>query len=389
MAVEPVDFLVGPVSRGAAAVLAGMTLGYAGLTGLYAIRGLRAQLDDRWSAVVATAVMALLGLTLWRDGARLLPAPFSVFVLIVALAGIAFTLTYTLGRYQERIERFKVQFGERLSALLDAIVPEERQQEWERMRVAWKPSVEERRKTPHLLMGVFLLIYAGLGYLIVRGAWDLLYGADAAILMLDDGEGIRNLYLASHSGVLAAGQVFALTCLLGLLYILVPTELLRLKYPELSYPFKSLILTRLRQRERGLFGAHYYLAAATPLAVLWLTADPARWDATVPAAAALLVVTVFADAASALVGIRWGERKFPHNPKKSYMGAFGGTVVAFLATLPLLGLPGALASAAVFLAIDLIAPVPIFVSDNLLYPVTLSVVYLAMVDYIEPWFAYY
>ena len=42
--------------------------------------------------------------------------------------------------------------------------------------------------------------------------------------------------------------------------------------------------------ERGLFGAHYYLAAATPLAVLWLTSDPARWDATVPAAAALLVV---------------------------------------------------------------------------------------------------
>jgi dolichol kinase len=387
--VEPVDFLVGPVSRGAAALLAGMTLGYALLTGIYAVRGLRAQLDDRWSAVVATVVMALLGLTLWRDGAELLPAPFSVFVLIVALAGIVLTLTYTLGRYQERIERFKVQFGERLSHLLDAIVPEERQKEWERLRVSWRPTTEERRKIPHLLMGLFLLFYAGLGYLVLRAAWDLLYGADAAILTLDGGEGIRNLYLASHSGILAAGQVFSLTCLLGLLYVLVPTELLRLKYPELSYPFKSLILTRLRPRERGLFGAHYYLAAATPLAVLWLTADPARWDATVPAAAAVLVVTIYADAASALIGIRYGERKFGHNPRKSYAGAIGGTVVAFLATLPLLGLPGALASAAVFLLIDLIAPVPVFISDNLLYPVALSVVYLAMVDYIDPWFAYY
>lgn len=389
MAVEPVDFLVGPVSNGAAAVLAGMTLGYAGLTGIYALRGLRAQLDDRWSAVVATLVMTLLGLTLWRDGARLLPAPFSIFVLVVAIAGIVLTLTYTLGRYQERIERFKVQFGQRLSNLLDAIVAEERQAEWQRLRTSWKPTPEERRKTPHLLMGLFLLFYAGLGYLILRGVWDLVYGADSSILMLDDGEGIRNLYLASHSGVLAAGQMFSLTCLLGLLYLLVPTELLRLKYPELSYPFKSLILTRLRNRERGLFGAHYYLAAATPLAVLWLTADPSRWDATVPAAAALLVVTVFADAASALVGIRWGERKLWHNPKKSYMGALGGTVVAFLATLPLLGLPGAAVSAAVFLFIDLIAPVPVFVSDNLLYPVTLSVAYLLMVDSIDPWFAYY
>lgn len=389
VAVEPVEFLVGPVSRGAAAALAGITAAYAVFTGYYAVRGLRAQLEDRWSAVVCTMVMALLAVTLWQDGARLLPAPFSVFVLVVAVTGIVFTLTYTLGRYQERIERFKVQFGERLAALLDKVVPEERQAEWERMRAAWKPTPEERRKTPHLLMGVFLLFYAGLGFLILRSVWDLLYGADEAILLLDGGEGIRNLYLASHSGWLAGGQLFSLTCLLGLLYLLVPTELLRLKYPELSYPFKSLILTRLRRRERGLFGAHYYLAAATPLAVLWLTADPARWDATIPAAVAVLVVTVFADAASALVGIRYGDRKMWHNPRKSYAGAAGGTAVAFLATLPLLGLEGALASAAVFLAIDLIAPVPVFVSDNLLYPVTLSVVYLLMVGRIDPWFAYY
>lgn len=391
VAVEPIDFLVGPVSRGAAAGLAGMTLAYAILTGLYAVRGLRAQLDDRWSAVVATAVMTLLALTLWRDGARLLPAPFSVFVLVVAVAGVVLTLTYTLGRYEERIERFRAQFGERMSQLLDQFVGEDRQREWQRLRAEWVPSptAEERRKTPHLLMGVFLLFYAAAGYLILRGVWALLYGADQAILQLSSGEGIHNLYVATHGSWLAAGHVFALTCLLGLLYVLVPTELLRLKYPELGYPFKSLIVTRLRHRERGLFGAHYYIAAAAPLAVLWLTADPARWDATVPAAAAMLVVTIFADAASALVGIRWGRRKFPHNPKKSWMGSLGGTAVAFVATLPLLGWQGAVVSAVVFLAIDVIAPIPLFVSDNLLYPVTLCVAYLAIVDWIHPWFPYY
>lgn len=389
MAVEPIAFLVGPVSRGAAAALAGMTVGYTVLTGMYAARGLRAQLDDRWSAVVATAVMALLSVTLWRDGARLLPAPFSVVVLVVALAGIALTLTYTLGRYQERIERFRAQFGERLAQLLERTVGEERQKEWLRLRAAWQPTAEQRRKTPHLMMGIFLLFYACAGFLILRGVWDLLYGADEAILLLDGGEGIRNLYVASHGSWLAAGHVFALTCLLGLLYILVPTELLRLKYPELSYPFKSLILTNLRNRERGLFGAHYYLAAAAPLAVMWVTADPAHWDATIPAAAAVLVVTVFADAASALVGIRWGKRKFMHNPRKSYLGALGGTAVAFALTLPLLGLPGAALSAAIFLVVDLLAPVPIFVSDNLLYPVSLAVAYLAIVDSIQPWVPFY
>ena len=382
------EFLVGPVSRGAATVLAGMTFAYAGLTGLYALRGLKARLDDRWSAVAVTVVMAALGWTLWHKGADLLPAPFSVFVLVVAVAGVILTLTYTLGRYQERIDRFKAQFGERLNHLLDKLVPEERQAEWERMRAAWAPTPEERRKTPHLLMGLFILFYAGLGYLILRGVWDLLYGGDHTF-GIADAEGIRNLYLASHSGWLAAGQMFSLTCLLGLLYIIVPTELLRLKYPELSYPFKTVILSRLRKRERGLFGAHYYLAAATPLAVLWLTEDPTRWDATVPAAAALLVVTVFADAASALVGTKHGRRKWWHNPKKSYLGSVGGTVVAFAATLPLLGVPGAILSATVFLAIDIIAPVPFYVSDNILYPIALAMGYLYVLDAIVPWVPYY
>ncbi len=389
MAVEPIAFLVGPVSRGAAVLLAGMTGTYAAFTGLYALRGLRARLEDRWSAVMATLVMAALAGTLWTDGARLLPAPFSVIVLVVAVGGVIFTLTYTLGEYQRRIERFKAQFGDRVTHLLAALVAEERQAEWQRLRASFQPSPEERRKAPHLLMGVFLVFYAALGWFILRGAWDLLYGADATILHLDAGEGIRNLYLASHSGWLVAGHLFSVTALLALLFILVPTELLRLKYPELSYPFKSIILSRLRSRERGLFGAHYYLAAATPLAVLLLTRDPARWDVTIPAVAALIVVTVFADAASAIVGIRWGNAKWFHNPKKSYFGSFGGTLVAFVATLPLLGLEGAVVAAIVFLFIDIIAPVPISVSDNLLYPVALAATFLYAIDLLAPWTPHY
>lgn len=389
MAVEPIAFLVGPVSRGAAALLAGMTGAYAAFTGLYALRGLRARLEDRWSAVVATLVMAGLSTVLWTDGARLLPAPFSILVLVVAVGGIAFTLTYTLGEYQRRIERFKAQFGDRVTHLLAALVPEERQAEWQRLRANFQPTQEERRKTPHLLMGVFLLFYAVLGWLILRGVWDLLYGADATILSLDAGEGIRNLYLASHSGWLVAGHLFSITALLALLYILVPTELLRLKYPELSYPFKTIILSRLRSRERGLFGAHYYLAAATPLGVLLLTRDASRWDVTLPAVGAVIVITVFADAASALVGIRWGNTKWFHNPKKSYLGSFGGTLVAFVATLPLLGLEGAIVGAVVFLFIDIIAPVPVSVSDNLLYPVSLAATFLYAIDLLAPMLPYY
>lgn len=393
MAVEPVQFVVGPVSRAAAAVLAGGTLGYALLTGFYAVRAFRAQLEDRWSAAMCTLVMVALAWILFEDGAELLPAPFSVALVALFCVSIAITLTYTLGRYQERIERFTEKFGKRLTALLADVVPEERQAEWARVRAAFSATPEERRKAPHLAMGLFLPIYGLLGYLVLRAVWTLGYGGvpptgDGTLA----GEGIHNLYVATHAATgtwLVPGQMLGLFCLLGLLYLLVPTELLRLRYPELSYPFKTIILSRLRRRERGLFGAHYYMAAAMPLAALWVTRDLSRWDVTIPAFLAIVGVSVFADSASALIGIRFGRRKWFHNPGKSYIGSFGGTVVAFLVALPFVGLPVAAVTAAVFLLLDIWAPVPFPISDNLLNPVALALAYGVLVDDLAPWFPYY
>ena len=390
---EPVQFVIGPVSRAAAAVLAGGTLGYALLTGFYAVRAFRARLEDRWSAAMCTLVMVALAWILFDQGAELVPAPFSVALVAVFGISIAITLTFTLGRYQERIDKFTAKFGKRLTALLADVVPEDRQAEWARLRAAFSPSPEERRKAPHLAMGLFLPIYGALGFLLLRSVWDLAYGGapgseDAGFA----GEGIRNLYAATHAADgtwLVPGQMLGLVCLLGLLYLLVPTELLRLRYPELSYPFKTIILSRLRRRERGLFGAHYYMAATMPLAALWLALDPARWDVTIPAFLAVVGVSVFADSASALVGIRYGKRKWFHNPNKSYLGSLGGTLVALIVALPFVGLPVAVVTAAVFLVLDIWAPVPFSVSDNILNPLALSFCYTLLVDDLAPWIPYY
>lgn len=392
MAVEPVQFTVGPVSEAAAAVLAGGTLAYALLTGWYTARAFRAHLEDRWSAAMATLVMAALAWLLLERGAELLPAPFGVALVAVYGVSIAITLTYTLGRYQERIKAFTTRFGNRLNALLDDLVPEERQAEWDRLRAAFTATPEGRRKAPHLALGIVIVLYAALGFLVLRGAWDFLYGGHPVDGSGFAGEGILNLYAATHAPEgtwLVAGQMFGLFCLLGLLYLLVPTELLRLRYPELSYPFKTVILSRLRRREKGLFGAHYYIAATMPLAALWLTLEPAHWDVTIPAVLAVVAVSVFADAASALVGIRWGRRKWFHNPGKSYLGSAGGTAVAFLVALPLVGLPAAIAAAAVFLVVDIWAPVPFSVSDNILNPLALAGCFLLLRDHLAPWIPYY
>jgi dolichol kinase len=387
VAVEPVQFAVGPVSRAAIVFLVGGTVSYAVLTGLYAARAFRHRLYDRWSAAVVTLVMFGLALLLWSDGTRLLPAPFSVGLVVVFVGAIILTLTYTLGRYQEKIERFQATFGARLDQILAKSLPEDRYAAWLDLK-AKSMDPEQRRKVPHILMGVaFVPLYTALGYLLLRGLWELSRGGPVL-----DGEALANLQAATHADPgtwLVAGQVVGLFGLLLLLYCILPTELLRLRYPELSYPFKSMILSRLRKRERGLFGAHYYLAAATPLAALWLTRDPAHWDVTIYAFLSVVMVAIFADAASALVGTRWGRRKWFHHPGKSYAGSIGGTVVALLLALPLVGLPLALASAAVFLVLDAVAPIPFPISDNLLNPVALTALYVAFQGHLDPWLPYY
>jgi dolichol kinase len=98
----------------------------------------------------------------------------------------------------------------------------------------------------------------------------------------------------------------------------------------------------------------------------------------------MLAVSVFADAASALVGIRWGHSKWPHNAGKSYLGSLGGTGVAVLVAFPFVGLWGALAAAGVFLLMDLVGPIPVPVSDNLLNPLGLTALFLAFPDLVRP-----
>ena len=108
-----------------------------------------------------------------------------------------------------------------------------------------------------------------------------------------------------------------------------------------------------------------------------------------PAILAMLAVTVLADAASALIGIRFGWRRWAHNAGKTYVGSAAGTAVAFIAALPFVGAPLAALSAAVFLIVDVAAPVPIPVSDNILNPLALAGLYVAAAGLAEPLFPFY
>ncbi|HET6398727.1 MAG TPA: hypothetical protein VFH47_04160, partial [Candidatus Thermoplasmatota archaeon] len=346
---EP-GFYATDASRLAVRLVAGLLAAYALLTLQVAVRAFRSRLEDRWSAASCVAVLLALAAATWAFGDAVLPAPFAQALAWVGGGAIVVTLTYTLGRYEARIRGFRDQFGARLNEILLRLVPEERHEEFLRLRAEFgRLGPEARRKGPHLLMGIYIGVQLGLGAYLLRAVYavvDLRLGKGAgfppheAVARLGD-VAAANLYTAAFGDPLHGSHVLAVWGLLGLLLCLAPTELLRLRYPELSYPFKATILSRLRKREAGSFGAHYYITAAVPLAALVLTRDPAAWDHTIPALVAVLAVTIFADSASALVGTRWGRRKWFHNGGKSYLGTVGGTVVALLVSLPFVGPAGA------------------------------------------------
>ncbi len=382
-----VDWNIGPVSEGASVALASIVALYTIGVGYYAGRAFQNHLEDRWSAALATVVMALLAWALFVQGDSLLPAPFSIFVLLAAAAGILITITYTLGRYKDKIDAFRQEFGGRLNALLEDVVPENRLVEFRRLQERLRPDKEMFRKTPHLMMGVFFLFYGVAGYAVFRTLWVVAYGGSPG-----SGEGAANLYAASHAAegtYLVAGHMFSVMLLFSLFVLILPNELLRLRYPELSYPFKQTILRSLRKKEEGLFGAHLYITATLPLAVLWLTQDVSQWHLTIYAVMAMLAVTIFADASSALFGRRWGKRKWFHNPDKSYLGTFAGGLTALLVALPFVGVPLALVSVAVFVLVDILAPVPFPASDNLLNPLALAAAFTIGLPWLAPLLPFY
>jgi dolichol kinase len=343
------DTVADPSSAAASWILAGGTLLYAVAVGRHAVRGLRERLPDRWSAVGATVALGALGAGLGIWGPAQLPAPLApslVALLAVTFVGVPL---YTRLGIQERLEAAAARRRWRLPDL----------------------EHEPRRKTPHLLMGLHLAVFAFLGHEV---AW-LLAG------WVQSGEAGANLAALRDGPWLRAGQAFSLWFLLLQVYTILPMELQRLRDPLSPYPFRRTTESRLRERERGLFGAHLHISIGVALAVLLLGPELA------PAAMAVIAVTVFGDAASALVGIRWGRTKWWHNPGKSHAGTLGGAAVSLVLAWPFVGPLGAVLAALLFTVIDLAAPRPLPVSDNLLNPLALALLFLATAPLLAPSFA--
>lgn len=334
-----------PDAELAASVAVAAILAHALLLAPFAARGFRRGLADRWSTLVCVVALAALAGVVWAWGPVAMPLPYLGAVAAAAVVAPITTVAFTVGGGQRLLDR--------LPAWLHP--PHEAGQ-------------EERRKLPHLAMGLSLAGYLGLGH-------------GVAVLLRD-----LHPELAAAAALpwAHAGQQVVVAWLLVLVLVLAPVEIVRLWRPDLPYPWKRIIESRMRPREHGLVMAHMHMAVGAALAVLWLGHDPARWNPLVQAAMATLAVSVFADTASALVGTRWGRTKWPHSPGKSVAGTAAGLVVAFLVALPFAGPFLAVAAALLFVAIDLAAPAWVPVSDNLLNPIGLAALFWLAQGWMAP-----
>ncbi|MHB8633532.1 MAG: hypothetical protein ACYDBQ_06120 [Thermoplasmatota archaeon] len=327
----------GPLSTATAWLLAVVVALWAVRMGWRLPAAFSRRLDDRWSALLGVGEMATLAALVAWWGPSELPWPLSPVVAAAALAGAAWPPLFSRWRRSHPAAAGPAKRGR-----------------------------EGSRKAVHLLLGLVVVSYMGLGWWIME-----LYG-----LLPWQGEARQAFQLPT----LWAGQVVALAALLVFVLLLAPIEVARLAGGP--YVLQGFTERRLRPRERDLFGHHFYIVIAGAVALLWLGSTGTALG--LHAAMAAIAITVFADAAGATAGTRWGRRRLPNNPGKSVVGSVAGTLVAATVAWPFVGLAGAAAGAALFLLTDVLAPLPVPLSDNLLNPVLLAALFEAWPTLVQP-----
>jgi dolichol kinase len=162
-------------------------------------------------------------------------------------------------------------------------------------------------------------------------------------------------------------------------------ELFYNRKPEYHYIFKNSFEKTRRPDEQGSVGSHVPMILGITLSMIIVTynQDYGSNPFFVNATNAIVLVTVFGDMAASGVGRRWGKKKWPHNPKKSYLGTFSGCTATFLLTFWIVGIPLALLSVIIFFLADVVLP-QWNLTDNFTYPFITAIFYRIFFSSITP-----
>ena len=224
------------------------------------------------------------------------------------------------------------------------------------------------RKIPHVIMFVGLFVVWFIGS---RFVFDFSGSTSGMIPEVQD---MARLYFNLIKNPNAISEVlFSLGWFYYLLFfffytlnlIMLANEFTR-KTKKLAFPFNFACRIFFHEEERLNYGAYLYFTLGQMFAA-FITPPMVFF--------AILGISSISDLLTSQIGIRYGKHKIRWNNEKSWQGTIAGVVSCFIISLLFMGVFWALIFSVAFLIFDIITNKPLKLSDNLLLPIGLGLLF--------------
>jgi dolichol kinase len=139
------------------------------------------------------------------------------------------------------------------------------------------------------------------------------------------------------------------------------------KSKKIYFPFTIFTTIYLSEKENQNYGTYLYFAISQMFAAF--VCPPMVFFT-------ILGIGSISDLMTSQIGIRFGKSHISWNKNKTWEGTIAGLVATFIICLLFIGFFWSLIFTLVFLIIDIFTDKPINISDNLLIPIGLSLIYL-------------
>nr|MDO8108981.1 phosphatidate cytidylyltransferase [Candidatus Sigynarchaeota archaeon] len=246
----------------------------------------------------------------------------------------------------------------------------------EKSPFSWKQEI--LRKIPHICVALLIIGFDPIGSSLMQFVdiqkYDRYNFVNEGAIIFDYVLRLNNLEIGSYAVklVIAAGLVFLWVLDLHVL----------LASPKTYFFMKDYFFYTFRKKEKSSMADFVVMFASLLLMIIILTFNPAyKLQGTFVCFAGFCSLC-FGDTAGVFVGKSIGKHPFPFYKKKTWEGAIAGTGISFLCALLFVSWPFAFLVAGLYLLVDMITPrLPI--SDNLLIPVLIALVFLPILPYIN------
>ncbi|QEE16544.2 diacylglycerol/polyprenol kinase family protein [Promethearchaeum syntrophicum] len=235
-----------------------------------------------------------------------------------------------------------------------------------------KQKIDYRRKFWHVFVFILVIsiLFAIRQYLVTQVNGDLWVEHYQQLLegyfeYTDGTSFIENIFIRKTPPM---GQSTIIIFMYGMVIFMFTIELTRLS-GHIFFLFQKKVQSIMREKEKNTFGSYTHFATGYFIAAWILPPFPFL---------AAMCLGSFADPIASIIGMKFGHRRYFWNGK-SIEGTIAGMIIAFGTMIIFVGWIYALVgSIVVFVLSDLITPKPLEISDNILMPIMISLVFVLL-----------